>query len=74
MVKNNYIHKIFVIGSIFILSAVIMMSGIGNYDSAYAQENTKFTATLSGKDVIPPVKTYGTGIANFEVGKCIKCR
>jgi hypothetical protein len=69
MIKKNYINKIFVFGSIFILSAVLVIFTIGNYDSVYAQENTNdFTATLSGKQVIPPVKTDGTGIANFEVG------
>lgn len=69
MEKKKYINKIFVFGSIFILSAVLVISTIGNYDSLYAQENTDFTATLSGKQVIPPVKTDGTGIANFEVGE-----
>jgi hypothetical protein len=69
MEKKKYINKIFVFGSIFILSAVLVISTIGNYDSVYAQENTDFTATLSGKQVIPPVKTDGTGIANFEVGE-----
>jgi hypothetical protein len=69
MIKINYMDKIYMIGSNFILSAVLILSAIGNYGSAYAQENTEFTATLSGKEVIPPVKTDGTGIANFEVGE-----
>jgi CHRD domain len=75
MIKKNYMYKIYMIGSNFILSpvlilsAVLILSVIGNYDSAHAQENTEFTATLSGKEVIPPVKTDGTGIANFEVGE-----
>src|SRR5688572_3384597 len=70
MEKNKYINKIFVFGSIFILSAVLVISTIGNYDSVYAQENSNdFTATLSGKQVIPLVETDGTGIANFEVGE-----
>lgn len=57
------------IGSNFILSAVLILSAIDNYGSTYAQENTEFTATLSGKEVIPPVKTDGTGIANFQAGE-----
>ena len=69
MIKINYMDKIYMIGSNFILSAVLILSAIGNYGSAYAQENTEFTATLSGKEVIPPVKTDGTGLANFEVGE-----
>jgi CHRD domain len=75
MIKKNYMDKIYMIGSNFILSAllilsaVLILSAIDNYGSAYAQENTEFTATLSGKEVIPPVKTDGTGIANFEVGE-----
>ena len=75
MIKKNYMYKIYMIGSNFILSAllilsaVLILSAIDNYGSAYAQENTEFTATLSGKEVIPPVKTDGTGIANFEVGE-----
>jgi hypothetical protein len=59
----------FILSPVLILSAVLILSIIGNYGSAYAQENTEFTATLSGKEVIPPVKTDGTGIANFEVGE-----
>ena len=75
MIKKNYMDKIYMIGSNFILSAllilsaVLILSAIDNYGSAYAQENTEFTATLSGKEVIPPVKTDGTGIANFQAGE-----
>ena len=75
MIKKNYMDKIYMIGSSFTLSAlliistVLILSAIDNYGSAYAQENTEFTATLSGKEVIPPVKTDGTGIANFQAGE-----
>src|SRR5215210_8809003 len=69
MIEKNYMYKIYMIGSNFILSLVLILSVIGNYGSAHAQENTEFTATLSGKEVIPPVPTDGTGIANFEVGE-----
>jgi CHRD domain len=68
MEKKEYINKIFVFGIIFILSQILIISTIDNYDLVYAQENIDFTGTLSGKQVIPPVKTDGTGIANFEVG------
>jgi hypothetical protein len=43
------------------------MSGIAHYGSAYAQGNPDFIATLSGKEVVPPVKTTGTGVAHFVV-------
>jgi hypothetical protein len=69
MVKKMIGIRIFMIGSILILSWVLLLYGIGNYESVYAQENTDFTATLSGKEVIPPVKTDGTGIVNFELSK-----
>lgn len=69
MIKKNYMDKIYMIGSNFILSALFILYAIDNYGSAYAQENTEFTATLSGKEVIPPVKTDGTGIANFQAGE-----
>src|SRR6187200_1983377 len=69
MVKKNDNSTTFLIGSIFILSKVLLLYGLGNSESVYAQKNTDFTATLSGKEVIPSVKTDGTGIANFEVGK-----
>lgn len=69
MIKKNYMDKIYMIGSNIILSALFILYAIDNYGSAYAQENTEFTATLSGKEVIPPVKTDGTGIANFQAGE-----
>src|SRR5688500_17239022 len=61
--------KIVFIGSIFIVASVLVFSSIGNYSSAYAQRNIDFTATLSGKEVVPPLKTDGTGVANFEVSQ-----
>jgi hypothetical protein len=63
--------KIIFIGCIFIFASVLMISAIGNYGLAHAQgnTNTEFTATLSGKEVVPPVKTDGTGVANFEVSQ-----
>ena len=70
MIYNDNMKKIMFIGSVFIFASVLMISTIGNnYDLAYAQENTKFTATLSGNDVVPPVKTDATGMANFDVSQ-----
>jgi hypothetical protein len=34
---------------------------------SYAQQQTNFVATLSGKNVVPPVDTPATGTANFHV-------
>ena len=70
MIYNDNMKKIMFIGSVFIFASVLMISTIGNnYDLAYAQGNTKFTATLSGNDVVPPVKTDATGMANFDVSQ-----
>ncbi|HET8858132.1 MAG TPA: CHRD domain-containing protein, partial [Nitrososphaeraceae archaeon] len=69
MVYYDTIKKIIFIGSIFIIASVLVISAIDNYSSVYAQGNTDFTATLSGKKVVPPVKTEGTGVANFEVSQ-----
>lgn len=69
MVYYDTMKKIIFIESIFIIASVLVISAIDNYSSAYAQGNTDFTATLSGKEVVPPVKTEGTGVANFEVSQ-----
>ena len=60
-------NKIFLIGIIVIFGSILTIAGINMYELAYAQGNSSFTATLSGKEVVPPVKTGGTGMANFEV-------
>ena len=69
MVYYDTMKKIIFIGSIFIIASILVISAIDNYSSVYAQGNTDFTATLSGKEVVPPVKTEGTGVANFEVSQ-----
>ena len=70
MVYYDNMKKIIFIGSLFIFASVLMISTIGNnYGLTQAQGNTEFTATLSGKEVVPPVKTDGTGVANFEVSQ-----
>src|ERR1044072_758180 len=55
--------------SIIIFASIIVISAMGSFISAYAQGNTQFTATLSGKEVVPPVTTDGTGIANFDASQ-----
>ena len=60
-------NKIFLIGIIVIFGSILTIAGINMYEIAYAQGNSSFTATLSGKEVVPPVETGGTGMTNFEV-------
>ncbi len=60
-------NKIFLIGVIGLFGSIITIAVINMYELAYAQGNSSFTATLSGKEVVPPVETGGTGMANFEV-------
>lgn len=60
-------NKIFLIGIIVIFGSILTIAGINMYELAYAQGNSSFTATLSGKEVVPPVETGGTGMTNFEV-------
>ena len=65
MKKNSFVLTI-----IFFAVSAFMISAIGNYISAYAQGDNatdEFTAALSGKEVLPAVKTEGTGIATFEI-------
>ena len=59
--------KFLSLGIIVLFGSILMIAGIHLYGLAYAQGNLGFTATLSGKEVVPPVKTGGTGISNFEV-------
>ena len=59
--------KIIFIGYIFIFATIFLISAIDHYGYAYAQGKPDFIATLAGKEVVPPVNTTGTGIANFEI-------
>ena len=61
--------KFLLLGIIVLFGSILMIAGIHLYGLAYAQGNLGFTATLSGKEVVPPVKTGGTGMANFEVSE-----
>ena len=60
-------NKIIFIGYIFIFATIFLISAIDHYGYAYAQGKPDFIATLAGKEVVPPVNTTGTGIANFEI-------
>ena len=59
--------KFLSLGIIVLFGSILMIAGIHLYGLAYAQGNLGFTATLSGKEVVPPVITGGAGISNFEV-------
>ena len=59
--------KFLSLGIIFFFGSILMIAGIHLHGLAYAQGSLGFTSTLSGKEVVPPVKTGGTGTANFEV-------
>ncbi len=59
--------KFLSMGIIVLFGSILMIAGLHLYGLAYAQGNLGFTATLSGKEVVPPVKTGGTGMTNFEV-------
>jgi len=59
--------KVIFVGYIFVFSFVIVFSVIGNFNPISAQGNTEFSATLSGKEVVPPVKTDGTGTTTIEI-------
>ena len=66
--KDSYnLKKMIFVGNIFVLTFVIVFSALSNFNPLYAQGNTEFTATLSGKEVVPPVETDGTGTANIEI-------
>ena len=60
-------NKILFAWCISFFAFIYIMSEIDYYGSAYAQGNPDFIATLSGKEVVPPVKTTGTGVAQFVV-------
>ena len=66
--KDSYnLKKMIFVGSISVLAFVIVFSALSNFNPVYAQGNAEFTATLSGKEVVPPVETDGTGTTNIEI-------
>lgn len=64
---NKYMNKVIFTIVIFFLAFAYMLLFIDNYNYVYAQGKPDFITTLSGNEVVPPIKTLGTGIANFEV-------
>jgi hypothetical protein len=64
---NKYMNKVIFTVGIFFLAFAYILLFIDNYNYVYAQGKPDFITTLSGNEVVPPIKTLGTGIANFEV-------
>ena len=67
MAHYQTMNNIFFACCISIFAFIYLMSGIEHYGSVYAQGNPDFIATLSGKEVVPPVTTTGTGVAQFVI-------
>jgi hypothetical protein len=60
---SNFRSKIITVCLVASLIAAVSIVPI----SSYAQKQTDFVATLSGKNVVPPVKTPATGTAKFHL-------
>lgn len=58
---NNKIILSLIIANILAIAVIISPL------SSYAQKQTNFVATLSGKDMVPPVNTHATGNAGFHI-------
>lgn len=67
MIHYQTMNNILFACCISIFAFIYLMSGIEHYGSVYAQGNPDFIATLSGKEVVPPVTTTGTGVAQFVI-------
>jgi hypothetical protein len=67
MAHYQNMNNILLAWCISIFAFIYLMSGIDHYGSVYAQGKPDFIATLSGKEVIPPVETTGTGVAHFVI-------
>jgi hypothetical protein len=50
-----------------LLTGTIVIALIATPVSSYAQQQTNYVATLSGKDMVPPVNTPATGVARFHM-------
>jgi hypothetical protein len=56
---------------IAVLAAVLSVSTLSialNLANGQAQEGQTFSATLSGKDEVPPTESNATGVAQFQLG------
>ncbi|MFY9869389.1 MAG: CHRD domain-containing protein [Candidatus Nitrosopolaris sp.] len=50
-----------------LITSIIVLALVATPISSYAQQQTNFVATLSGKDMVPPVNTPATGVAKFHI-------
>lgn len=50
-----------------LIAGIIAIAIITIPVSSYAQKETNFVATLTGKDMVPPVDTAATGVAKFHI-------
>ena len=73
MVHYQTMNNILFACYISIFAVIYLMSGIEHYGSVYAQGNPDFIATLSGNEVVPPVTTTGTGVAQFVISNNSIC-
>ena len=46
-----------------LITSIIVIGLVATPISSYAQQQTNFVATLSGKDMVPPVNSPATGVA-----------
>ena len=64
MVQNKFFKSIFIP---FLLLGIVAM--ILNSATVQAQKTHTFSATLSGKDEVPPTKSIANGTAKFQVNE-----
>jgi hypothetical protein len=50
-----------------LISSIIALALVVTPISIYAQQQTNYVATLTGKDMVPPVNTPATGVARFHI-------
>ncbi|MFZ0512696.1 MAG: CHRD domain-containing protein [Candidatus Nitrosopolaris sp.] len=50
-----------------LITSIIVTALVATPISSYAQQQMNFAATLTGKDMAPPVNTPATGVASFHI-------
>jgi CHRD domain len=50
-----------------LITSIIVTALVTTPISIYAQQQTNYVATLTGKDMVPPVNTSATGVARFHM-------
>jgi hypothetical protein len=50
-----------------LITSIIVTALVATPMSIYAQQQTNYVATLTGKDMVPPVNTPATGVARFHM-------